>query len=210
MHLLRFNLSKLRKVCGSIGSPPVATKNKDHADADDGSTHDQPSTSENLTDDVAFEIPDFNGSVNKFIFPDWLPYYDQSDVCVLDGQLYKWIWVNTLPQHALCRQYMEEYRSRRDALPPETLRPVQLWSVREFNEMHKSDGAAFSAVDFLQKWGQPFHSRCHCVPIGHAEPRDPYARSGEMYGPVRRQRPNRSYHSTSATSSAHQVETRSS
>ena len=100
--------------------------------------------------DLDFAVDDFNASVAKFQLAPWKRHYEQPHAFDCNGELYQWIWVCTLPQHPLCREYLDAYRIRRFEVPPESIMPVRVWAVQEFERVH-GHGSAARAVDFLQK-----------------------------------------------------------
>ena len=159
-----------------------------------------------------FAVDDFNASVAKFQFAPWKNHYESPHAFDCNGELYKWIWVCTLPQHPLCQEYLDAYRIRRFEVPPESIMPVRVWAVQEFERVH-GHGSAERAVDFLQKSGQPFHSRLICSPVGHATVIDSTDDAGiplgvEAHGPMRRERRSHRAHYSSCSTGSSQVEVR--
>ena len=149
--------------------------------------------------DAVWTVDDFAAAVNKFRFPERQTVNGNDQPFECNGELYRWVWTYTLPQHPLCRAYLDEYRKHKAANLSD-LMPVQIWAVSEFTDIW-SPGEAVQAVRHLERYGCPFHARIVCAPVGHSPPILGIPRVGEARDSVRRERPNRSYHTANSSSS---------
>ena len=148
--------------------------------------------------DVEWEVADFNAATRRFRFPDRRPVEGNDQPFECNDELYRWIWTLTLPQHPLCRAYLEAHRARRYATLSDIM-PVQIWSEAAFEDIWERNSAKH-AVRHLEKHGEPFHSRIVCAPVGHHGPAVGTPFAGDAYRPLRRQRPNRAYHTSACAS----------
>ena len=150
-------------------------------------------------EDASWVVPDYDTAVSKFRFPERQTVDGNDQPFECNGDLYRWIWTYTLPQHPLCRAYLDAHRQYQYNTNGD-IQPVQIWAVSEFEAIW-TRGEANKAVFHLEKYGCPFHSRIICAPVGHAPPLLGIPHVGATGGTLCRGRPNRGYHTSASGSS---------
>ena len=147
--------------------------------------------------DATWKVKDFDDAVTKFRFPDRQPVDGNDQPFECNGELYRWVWSYTLPQHPLCRAYMDAHRKHKEDTLSD-LMPVQIWAVSEFADIWSPEDAN-RAVEHLEMHGCPFHARIVCAPVGHSPPILGIPHGVEARGEPRRGLPNRSYRAASSS-----------
>ena len=104
---------------------------------------------------------------SRFQTKPWRSHTEFPEAFECAGEIWRWVYMAILPRHPLCSQYANWVYNLRQRAPNYTIMPVQLWSVQYFEEL-AGQGSAWSAVDFLEAHGKPFHVRLLAMSLGHS------------------------------------------